>query len=132
MSSDTTRRGALARNLCARLCNEQRSITELQVIDLLLDGIESHAPEYGAANVETDTRDLTDELDQELGDGLFYMLLRGVKRRAARLERLRCEAADELARTNPMEHALRELRDSKPVIRRPHPVLDFDLGGESG
>lgn len=103
------RRDALARNLCARICSDRRSETELRVIDLLLGGIELHEPEYGPANVDTDLRDLTDELDQELTDGLFYILLRAVKRRAARVDRLACEAADERAHANPVDHGLREL-----------------------
>lgn len=104
-----TRRDALARILCVRICSDRRTETELRVIDLLLGGIELHEPEYGPADAGTDLRDLTDELDQELTDGLFYILLRAVKRRASRLERLECEVADEIARQNPVDHGLREL-----------------------
>jgi hypothetical protein len=82
--SDTTIRDAKARNLCARINSERRTETELDVIDLLLEGIERHEDEYGGADAETDGRDCLDERDQEMQDGLFYHLLDAVKRRARR------------------------------------------------
>jgi hypothetical protein len=92
---DSTARDALARNICARICRENRTRDELLVMDLLLSGIEQHEDEYGGADLSSDTRDLTDELDQELQDGLFYILLRAVKRRAKRIDRIaRFKSAD--------------------------------------
>jgi hypothetical protein len=44
-----------------------------------------------------------------MADALFYLAAHAVAANDRRLERLRCEAADELARTNPVEHGLREL-----------------------
>lgn len=93
---DETRRDALARSLCARICRADRTEDELRVVDVLLEGIERGFAEHGGLRLDIETRDFTDELDQELCDGLFYICARAAKRRAERLERLRCDAADEI------------------------------------
>jgi hypothetical protein len=43
-SNDTTRRDALARNLCARLCDDRRRVADLEALDAVLTLFENEAP----------------------------------------------------------------------------------------
>ena len=68
----TTRRDAIARNLCARICDERRSVDELRVIDSILSGLERGADVYGPLDLATDPRDWQMELAEERRDALIY------------------------------------------------------------
>jgi hypothetical protein len=126
---DALRQDALASSIAIRLplC----SLDELRVIDVILErvlkvGRDSYAP----LDLARDERDWGREAADELADALFYLAAREVAATDRRLERLRCEAADEIARTNPVERGLAELRDAKPDFECAPPNA-FDLGGEA-
>jgi hypothetical protein len=70
--TDNTARDALARSLCARLCDARRSHDELRVIDYVLEGIELGADQYGPLNVAKDPRNFRRERAMECRDSLFY------------------------------------------------------------
>jgi len=123
---ESTARDALARSLCARICTASRSRDELRVIDRVLSGLEQGAEIYGALDLARDERDFGVEGEQELRDFLVYAAAREIAAIDRRLERLRCEAADEIAAR--IEPGLRELRDSAPAHDWPGPV---DFSGEA-
>jgi hypothetical protein len=105
---DTTRRDALARTVASRLIS--LSEDELRVIDVITSRIIGLGRNsYEPLDLARDERDWTKEAAEELADTLFYLAAREVAANDRRIERLRCEAADEIARTNPVEHGLREL-----------------------
>jgi len=108
MESD--RRDALARTLAARLllCNHD----ELRVLDRLLERLEIGRDRYGLLELGK-PRDWEREEAEELLDAQIYRAINAIERSDARRERLRCEAADEIA-SNPIERGLVELRDAKP------------------
>jgi hypothetical protein len=122
---DKTRRDAIARNLCARICRDDRTEDELLVVGILLEGVERGFADHGGLVLARDGRDFTDELDQELGDGLFYICARAAKRRAerlARVENIDRAIGEEVAahHTERVEAGLRELADI---------TAKFDTGG---
>jgi hypothetical protein len=133
---DAVRHDALASSIAIRLplC----SLDELRVIDVILErvlkiGRDSYAP----LDLARDERDWGAEAAAELADTLFYVAAREVAANDRRLERLRCAAADELARANPVEHGLVELRGALVAhavgCRCAGCVAErFDLGGEGG
>lgn len=124
--SDAERRDALARALCARISDARRTIDELRVLDVILTRISGGGYEqYGGLNLATDKRDFRKETSDEFADGLWYMAAHVVATNDARLERLRCEAADEIARTNPVQKGLDELVEATPVVPRTR-AIDFD------
>jgi hypothetical protein len=105
---DTTRRDALARTIASRLLS--LSEDELRVIDVVTSRIIGLGRNsYEPLDLARDERDWSKEAAEEMADALFYLAAHAVAANDRRLERLRCEAADELARTNPVEHGLREL-----------------------
>lgn len=112
---------ALGRSIARRLALCSRD--ELRVVDVILErimkvGRESYAP----LDLARDERDWDKEAAEELADTLFYLAARHVAATDRRLERMRCEAADELASTNPVERGLAELRDAAAITtcRRCH------------
>ncbi len=105
-------RDAFARRLVARLSDPARTIDELRVIDDVLAGIEHGAREIGPLDLVSDERDFDEEAAQECRDLLAYLAMRKVADQHRKRERLRCEAADESARTEPILDGLRELRDA--------------------
>lgn len=140
--TDTTRRDAIARDICRRICDSRRSLDELRVVDQVLAGLERGADDYGPLDLARDQRDFGKEAAEELRDCLVYLAARAVAENDRRLERLRCEAADEIAAAEDaaarprlwvrdertaVERGLAELRDAEPID-----LLDdrFDDGGE--
>ena len=123
---DTTRRDALARSLCARISDARRTTDELRVIDVILTRISGGGfDEYGGMVLATDRRDFRKEAADEFADALWYMAADVVRRTDERLDRIRCEDADEHARTNPVEKGLEELCDAEPIVPRTR-AIDFD------
>jgi hypothetical protein len=127
---DTVARDALERSIASSLL-PRMSHDELRVLEVIgrrvLElGRESYAP----LDLKRDERDWGKEAAEELADTLFYLAAREVAANDRRLERLRCEAADEIHRR--VAPGLKELRDSRP----PYGVhvefeMPFDVGGES-
>lgn len=105
------RRDALARSIGVRLelCNED----ELRVVDAILGRLEIGRDRYGYLDLSR-ARDWDAEEAEELLDARIYRACDVIRRRDERLDRLRCEVADELARTNPIELGLRELASNAP------------------
>lgn len=111
-NSDTIRKDALARSIAARL--PMCSLDELRVIDTILERVlKVGRDSYSPLDLARDERDWSAEAAAELADTLFYLAAREVAANDRRLERLRCEAAD-------------ELRDTE-VVTAPHER--FDVGG---
>jgi hypothetical protein len=79
-TDDTIRRDAIARSLCARLCDERRSIDELRVIDRVLSRLEMGADIYGALKLAADKRAWNREAADELVDWIFYTACREIVR----------------------------------------------------
>lgn len=128
---DTTRRDALARSLCARVSDSRRTVDELRVLDVILTRISGGGYEqYGGLVIANDPRNFRKETADEFADALWYMAAEIVRVEDEKRERLECEAADELARTNPVEKGLQELCEAEPIVPRTR-AMDFDLGGES-
>lgn len=69
--ADRTRRDALARTLCARICDDRRSLDELLVADKLFARIELGADRYGPLDLSK-PRDWDCELAEELLDVQVY------------------------------------------------------------
>jgi hypothetical protein len=114
---DTTRRDALARTIASRLLS--LSEDELRVIDVVTSRIIGLGRStYEPLDLARDERDWSKEAAEEMADALFYLAAHAVAANDRRLEHLRCEAADELARTNPIEHGLRELAANAPEEQR--------------
>lgn len=128
---DTTARDALERSIAASLL-PRLSHDELRVLDvigrrIIEVGRESYAP----LDLARDERDWGREAAEEIADTLFYLACRDVAASDRRLERLRCEAHDEIhARVTP---GLRELRDAEATTPKPRFEFEmpFDVGGES-
>lgn len=123
--SDVTRRDAIQRCVAARLCS--LSIDELRVLDVITTRMVSVGRDsYGPLDLAREERDWKAEQANEYADAIFYGACHEVAANDARLERLRCEAADEIA--GRIEPGLREL-----VENAPEPIDQrFDLGGEAG
>jgi hypothetical protein len=123
---DTARRNALENTL--RTLLPLLSFDELRVVDVIVTrtlklGRESYAP----LDLARDERDWGKEAAEELADTLFYLACREVSANDRRLERLRCEVADEIAAN--IEPGLRELARVAPDEN----AIDterFDHGGE--
>ncbi len=122
------RRDALARTFSVRLllCNED----ELRVLDVILGRLELGRDRYGHLDLAK-SRDWDAEEAEELLDARIYRACDVIQKRDARLERLRCEAADEIA--GRIEPGLRELASNAPAQAQdwPGPFDLGDLGGES-
>jgi hypothetical protein len=98
--TDSTRRDAIARSLCARISDDRRTVDELRVLDVILTRISGGgAEQYGGMVLATDHRDFVKEASDEFADALWYMAAHVVRTADERAERLACEAADELAKT---------------------------------
>jgi len=69
----TTARDALARSICARICDERRSHDELRVMDRVLSRLEMGAESYGPLDIANDSRLWRREAADELTDLLFYL-----------------------------------------------------------
>ena len=92
----STVRDSLARNLCARLCDDRRSEDEIRAVDDFLSGLERGADIYGPLDLASDGRDFREEAAQESRDLLVYVSAENVARQHRRRERLRFEAAGEI------------------------------------
>lgn len=121
-ADEERRKDALARWLCAQITS--CTFDELRVIAVRVERMAKARPHYGGLDLANDPRDFKREAAEENIDRGFYLDCLLVKRQDEERDRLRCEAADELARTNPVAKGLEELRDSKPVIGRA-PAVDF-------
>jgi hypothetical protein len=126
--SDVTRRDAIQRCVAARLCS--LSIDELRVLDVITTRMIGVGREsYGPLDLGREERDWKAEQASEYADAIFYGACHEVATNDRRLERLRCEAADEIAgRVEPglreLEKATRDFADSHDYSNR------FDVGGE--
>lgn len=80
-SASRTRRDALARNLCARLCDDRASEDELDVASEWWARIETGRERYGQLVLKGDPRDWPKELRDELLDMLAYGRIIDVIRR---------------------------------------------------
>lgn len=134
---ERARHEALVRTIGARL--PAFSVDELRVFDRLFDRVLRGRVDYGPLDLARDDRDFGAEAADELTDTLFYLCARDVAANDRRLERLRCEAADEIAslhdqraRANLVNAALAELRANAPAPRAHDWPGPYDLGGESG
>lgn len=127
---DETRRNAIARNLCARLSDDRRSVDELRVIDWVLEGLELGAEGYGPLDLQSDVRLWKRERAMEARDLLFYSAAQAIVEHDLHIDLLRAEMDAEIAA--PVEAGLTELRDSEPIdMRLRHELTGFDVGGES-
>jgi hypothetical protein len=117
-------RDALARIVASRLLD--LSHDEVRVLDRITTRMMIGHHQYGRLDLKLETRDWRSEAEAELVDYLFYGACREISANDARLERLRCEAADELhvAPDRRLRDALIELRDSQPVIA---PLVSFEM-----
>lgn len=105
-------------------------LDELRVIEAMAERLVRHRVEYGELDVARDTRDWIAEAADEHRDAVFYMLVDQVVRNDQRLERLRCEAADELARMDPV--AIIRAAPAHYDYPAAHEVDEAELGGEGG
>lgn len=128
--TDRQRRDVLAHSICARLCDDRRTIDEVRVIDIVLGRLEIGADRYGGLRLATDTRDWRAEAAEEVVDMAIYNACDVLRRRDERIARIECEAADESHRTNPIDKGLAELRDSAPAL--PPAPFDVSDAGEEG
>jgi hypothetical protein len=105
-----SRVNALARCVAGRLalCSED----ELRVIDDLLGRLEKGRDAYGPLDLATDDRDWAREEFEEQLDAALYRSFARIRRRDEQLERLRCEAADEIAATDPIAFGLLEITNA--------------------
>lgn len=110
IDTDQTARDALARTIAAQLL-PRMSRDELRVIDVIATRILRVGREsYEPLDLARDERDWSREASEELADTLFYLAAREVAGGDRRLERLRCEAADEIHRR--VEPGLAELQQA--------------------
>lgn len=129
---DHTQREALARIVASRLGD--LSHDELRVVDKITSRMIGVGREkYGALVLSRESRDWRNEGSAELADFVFYAACREIAANDARLERLRCEVADENAQPvdTRLKAALVEFRDSTPTA--PRALMEFempDLGGD--
>lgn len=106
LSVDNAAHDALANVIASRL--HALSHDELRVVDVVVSRMLSIGREsYGPLMLDTTNRDWTAETAAELADAIFYVACRAVAANDARLERLRCEAADERA-AQPVDTRLRD------------------------
>lgn len=83
----------LIRSLSARL--HDCSPDELRVMAQVMAGIEAGRERYGALDIDTDGRDLDDEMQQEMRDALFYMAAHEVAKRQRKIERIASDIDEE-------------------------------------
>lgn len=98
-------------------------LDEMRVVERQIEKMLRARDQYGELHLDRDHRDFMTEAAEEHRDAVFYLLVDELVRNDQRLERLRCEAADELAHTNPVEHGLREFVKAAPPTP---PAPDFD------
>jgi broad specificity phosphatase PhoE len=118
-----TQHGAVLRCIASRL--HSLSLDELRVLDVITTRMVAIGRDtYGPLDLSRETRDWKAEQAAEYADSIFYGACHEVAANDARLERLRCEAADEIA--GRIEPGLRELAENAPdqIDQR------FDVGGE--
>ena len=131
---NSTRRDAVLRCVAARL--PSLTLDELRVVDTVLSRmIGIGRDHYGQLDLAREQRDWKAEQAAEWADALFYGACHEVAANDRRLERLRCDAADEMARTHPVEFGLAELAElaeNAPWPADGEPDARFDLGGEAG
>ncbi len=112
---DTIRRDARERFIASAIL-PQLNDDELRVLEVLgLRMLKLGRPEYGPLDLRK-PRDWKTMRAEESADRLFYDACDEIATNEERLERLRCEAADELAAANPVEHGLRELVDAAYIV----------------
>ena len=91
----------------------------IRVLVRIVERVRAGEVQYGSLDIAADKRDPRSEGCDELTDWFWYRAWAEVAANDQRLERLRCESADELA-AMPVDRRLRdaliELRDSQPVI----------------
>lgn len=110
---DIERQSALARSICARVCDARRSFDELRVIDRVLQGIERGADEYGPLDIARDGRIWDREAEQELRDLLFYLAAQFIAARDIERDRIEAEHYEAIASTpTPIEAGLAELANA--------------------
>lgn len=115
-------RSALRRSIVARVYDQRRSLDELRVIDEVLSGLERGADRYGPLVVGSDERDWGKEAAEECRDLLAYLAMDQIARQHRRIERLACEAADEIAGFE-LDEVTAEIEAD-----RPYPAYDILLG----
>jgi hypothetical protein len=104
-------------------------LDELRVVETVVSRLVMARRQYGELDLDSDTRDFRIEGGEEMADFLFYAAAREVAAMDRRLDRLRCAAADELARMQPVEFGLREFVNTAADYPSAH---EIDLGGEAG
>lgn len=106
-SEQRTRAEALAANIALRLglC----SLDELRVIDVTLSRLELGRDQYGPLDLAHGSRDWRREEAEEHVDANFYRACHRIARQDEEREQLRCEAADEMSKADPVLAGLREL-----------------------
>lgn len=100
------------------LNNDELRVLEVIGLRMLRIGRETHGP----LDLSRERRDWRTEGALELADRIFYDACEEIARNDERLERLRCEAADEIACANPVEAGLRELSAAAPTTT-PDPIM---------
>lgn len=103
-----------AEELTVRYLLPALGLDELRVLGVIASRMVKARPQYGELDLDSDPRDFRVEGAEELADFVAYFAMREVAAMDRRLERLRCEAADEMAKTRPIEHGLRELVSAAP------------------
>src|SRR5690242_15488229 len=101
----TTSRDALARNLCARICDERRSHDELRVLDVLLAGLERGGDVYGPLILASDPRNWHHELAEEMRDAAIYRACILLSERDERLGNVASERTGARSDTSPSVEA---------------------------
>lgn len=129
-SVDTTRRDAIQRCLAGRL--GALSIDELRVLDVITTRMIGLGRDmYGPLDLSRERRDWRGEQASEYADAIFYGACHEVASNDERLERLRCDAADEIAgRVEPGLRELRDWTDAADAGLLDHLDERFDHGGE--
>lgn len=118
------RERSIAAIILPQLNNDELRVLETIGLRMLRIGRETHGPLV----LERERRDWKAEAAAELADRLFYDACYEIATNDARLERLRCEAADEIAaRVGP---GLRELAESAPLTLDRRALNAFDVSDE--
>jgi hypothetical protein len=114
--TDTTRRDAIARSLCARICDERRSVADLQALDAALSRLEHEDP----VPVSLVDQLRNDRFHENEGSEIEQAHRRGWN--------AGMEHAAALVRA---DAALAELRDAQAIdLRLRDQMVSLDVGGE--
>jgi hypothetical protein len=119
-ATDESRRQALHRELCALLAIG--SIDELRAFGVIARRVMGKGREsYGPTDLKTDRRDFKTEKADEKTDWLWYDALDEIRSNDERLEKLRSDAALELAEATRIAEA-----NKHPGVL-PEPLATFEL-----